>query len=47
VRRSQRPLDNSELQHLMQMLGILDEICGERGLHQVLHPHVQTVVRDP
>ncbi len=39
-----RPLDNSELQHLMQMLGILDEICGERGLHQVLHPHVQTVV---
>ena len=26
------------------MLGVIDEICGEYGLQQVLHPHVQTVV---
>ena len=39
-----RPLEASEQKHLLQMLGVIDEICGEYGLQQVLHPHVQTVV---
>jgi len=39
-----RPLDGAEQRYLLEMLGVLDEICGERGLAQVLHPHVQTVV---
>jgi len=39
-----QPLEPQQMQHMLKMLGILDEICGERGLSQVLHPHVQTVV---
>ncbi len=39
-----RPLESTERKHLLGMLGVVDEICGELGLRQVLHPHVQTVV---
>lgn len=39
-----RPLDASEMRHLLEMLQLIDDICDEYGLHQVLHPHVQTVV---
>ena len=39
-----RPLEPSEQRHMLQMLGAIDDICGEYGLRQVLHPHVQTVV---
>ncbi len=39
-----QPLDADERRHLMEMFGIIDEICAEYGLNQVLHSHVQTVV---
>lgn len=39
-----RPLDGVERKHLLHMLGVVDEICGEAGIQQVLHPHLQTVV---
>ena len=39
-----RPLDAAERAHVIDMLGAVDEICGEFGLEQVLHPHLQTVV---
>ncbi|MSO27013.1 MAG: inosose dehydratase [Candidatus Nanopelagicales bacterium] len=39
-----RELDADEMNHLIEMLGIIDEICAEHGLQQVLHPHVQTLV---
>ena len=39
-----RALDPGERRHLVDMLHAVDEICGEHGLTQVLHPHVQTVV---
>lgn len=39
-----RPLDSSEHRHLLRMLAAVDELCGEFGLQQVLHPHVQTVI---
>ena len=39
-----RPLDADERRHMMEMFGIIDEICAEHGLNQVLHSHVQTVV---
>ncbi|MFZ4504955.1 MAG: TIM barrel protein [Microbacteriaceae bacterium] len=39
-----RPLTSDEKKHMTEMLGVLDDICGEHGLDQVLHPHVQTVV---
>ncbi len=39
-----RPLDRAEHAHLIGMLGVVDEICGELGMRQVLHPHLQTVV---
>ena len=29
---------------MMEMFGVIDEICAEHGLNQVLHSHVQTVV---
>ena len=38
------PLDAAERRHLVEMLGVLDEICAEHDLRQVLHPHVQTLV---
>lgn len=37
-------LTSSEQAHMAEMLGIVDEICEEHGLQQVLHPHVQTLV---
>jgi len=39
-----RPLTSDEKKHMTEMLGVIDDICGEHGLDQVLHPHVQTVV---
>lgn len=39
-----RPLDADERAHMMRMFGVIDEICAEHGLEQVLHPHVQTLV---
>lgn len=39
-----RPLTAEEHQHLVRMLGVVDTICDDHGLTQVLHPHVQTVV---
>ena len=39
-----RTLDGDEHAHLVRMLADVDDICAERGLRQVLHPHVQTVI---
>lgn len=39
-----RELDADETTHLLEMFGILDDICAEHDLNQVLHPHLQTVV---
>lgn len=39
-----RPLSSTERKHMAEMFGIIDDICGEHGLEQVLHPHVQTLV---
>lgn len=39
-----RALDADETAHMMEMFAIIDDICGEHGLQQVLHPHVQTLV---
>jgi inosose dehydratase len=39
-----RELSVEEKRHMAEMLGIIDDICGEYGLEQVLHPHVQTLV---
>jgi inosose dehydratase len=38
------PMTAGELSHLVEMLKVVDGICDEHGLQQVLHPHVQTVV---
>ncbi len=37
-------LSAEEFGHMMEMFGVVDDICAERGLTQVLHPHLQTVV---
>ena len=37
-------LNADERRHMMEMFGIIDDICDEYGLQQVLHSHVQTVV---
>lgn len=37
-------LSRDENAHMAEMFGVLDEICAEHGLEQVLHPHVQTQV---
>ena len=37
-------LSRDEVTHMAEMFGIIDEICEEFGLEQVLHPHVQTLV---
>ena len=37
-------LSTDERRHMMEMFGIIDDICDEYGLQQVLHSHVQTVV---
>ena len=39
-----RELSTEEKRHMAEMLGVIDDICGEYGLEQVLHPHVQTLV---
>lgn len=41
-----RPLDRAEWDHLIQMLGVLDDIAGSRGLRHVLHPHTGTLIED-
>jgi len=33
-----------ELAQMVTMFGIVDEICGEHGIEQVVHPHVQTMI---
>jgi len=38
------PASAQELRHMGEMFTIIDEICAEHGLEQVLHPHVQTMV---
>ena len=38
------PLTADERKHMMEMFGIVDEICAEYGLNQVMHSHVQTVI---
>jgi inosose dehydratase len=37
-------LSAAEQKHMAEMFGVIDDICGEHGLQQVLHPHVQTLV---
>jgi inosose dehydratase len=39
-----RPLTAEEQRHMVEMFGVLDEICAAHGLEQVLHSHVQTLV---
>lgn len=39
-----RPLSVDEQRHMAEMFGVIDEICAEHGLEQVLHSHVQTLV---
>jgi inosose dehydratase len=39
-----RPLTADEQRHMAEMFGVIDEICEEHGLQQVLHSHVQTLV---
>jgi inosose dehydratase len=41
-----RPLDDGEWRHLIEMLGVLDDIAASRGLRHVLHPHAGTLVED-
>lgn len=37
-------LSSQERKHMAEMFKAIDEICGEHGIDQVLHPHVQTLV---
>ncbi len=37
-------LSAAEHRHMVETLAMIDEICAEHGLLQVLHPHVQTLV---
>lgn len=39
-----QPLTADENKHLIEMFGVVDDICEEHGLEQVLHSHVQTIV---
>jgi inosose dehydratase len=39
-----RPLTSDEQRHMVEMFGVIDEICQQHGLQQVLHSHVQTLV---
>jgi inosose dehydratase len=38
------PLTPEEQRHMVEMFGVIDEICASHGLEQVLHSHVQTLV---
>lgn len=35
---------NEEMAHMAKMFGIVDEICDEHGLEQVVHSHIQTMI---
>lgn len=37
-------LSKDEQKHMAEMFGVIDDICEQHGLKQVLHPHVQTLV---
>lgn len=37
-------MSNDELRQMVTMFGVVDEICEEHGIEQVLHPHVMTMV---
>jgi inosose dehydratase len=37
-------LTANEHRHMIETLALIDDICAEHGLVQVLHPHVQTLV---
>lgn len=39
-----RPLTAYEHKHMAKMFAVIDDICEEYGIEQVLHPHVQTLV---
>lgn len=39
-----RTLTASEHRHMVETLALIDDICADYGLVQVLHPHVQTLV---
>lgn len=39
-----RSLSPDEQRFMVEMFGVIDEICAAHGLEQVLHPHVQTLV---
>ena len=39
-----RTLTTTEHRHMIETLALIDYICAEHGLVQVLHPHVQTLV---
>lgn len=39
-----RELSATEHRNMVETIGLIDEICAEYGLLQVLHPHVQTLV---
>ena len=39
-------LSAEQVRHMAMMFGIVDEICAEHGLDQVLHPHVMTTVEN-
>lgn len=39
-----RDLSVDQQRHMAEMFGVIDEICEEHGLQQVLHSHVQTLV---
>ena len=38
------PLTADEHRHMVEMFAVIDDICAEHGLQQVLHSHVQTVI---
>lgn len=39
-----RPLSVDEQRHMTEMFAVIDEICAQHGLEQVLHSHVMTLV---
>jgi inosose dehydratase len=39
-------LSAEQVRHMAMMFSIVDEICAEHGLDQVLHPHVMTTVEN-
>ncbi len=41
---TRRPIDRDGWRHTMKMLATIDEIVGEYGMVQALHPHLGTIV---